>query len=595
MNVVGPSISGVLADFDNDMDLDLYLTNNNPLDNPINQFFENLGNGNFQELINAAGAAGSTLGNGGYVATADYDMDGFLDLFVLNGKTDFVAAGQYLGPHQLFRNIGNMNNWIQIDLEGTFSNRDGIGAFIELYAGGKKQIRYMDNGAHTFSQNFKRLHFGLAQNQKVDKIVVNWPTGHVTKVINIRANQLIRIREEQQAFIKGETRKYRLGEKGVYLWKDTFDGPYKLRVMENGGGSIVKVVVLTTEQPISITSVGLELNDRVDLYPYGFQLVSNEALGEDGVNFTLALGSKAMVSVMINGRVSLHELNLGNIGFSPLPEAWITDVSSLSNLPVFNKDTEIGTFMGKYVNTPTIAYRWSAGGKLHMNKISIIGSNALQSVQGVSLDVGDNLITGNNWAEVDSSLIYGTDGIDISIDPNSKIAFSVLQDGMFIPEKLNKGYPNIEKANAFRLSSPSLRGGSPTYNAFQEAGLFIWKDTNDVWHIRTTAGGGYSKYIGQIKTTSPIDSMTLDNIESSDSVTLIDANTIAFDTQVAKGWYDGIDFKLLGPGSIRLSDSKSSGNGSQFPVFVGDQKWPVLNLPVNLNEEAAASEWYGPQ
>ena len=56
---------------------------------------------------------------------ADYDRDGYLDLFVTNGRGAYPFNE---GPDQLFRNIGSGNNWLQIDLKGTISNRDGIGA-----------------------------------------------------------------------------------------------------------------------------------------------------------------------------------------------------------------------------------------------------------------------------------------------------------------------------------------------------------------------------------------------------------------------------------------------------------------------------------
>ena len=79
-------------------------------------------------MVSAAGGAiGTQLGRSDVVAAADYDRDGFLDLFVTNGAdptSPFVADG----PHQLFRNQGNSNYWLEIDLEGVTSNRDGIGS-----------------------------------------------------------------------------------------------------------------------------------------------------------------------------------------------------------------------------------------------------------------------------------------------------------------------------------------------------------------------------------------------------------------------------------------------------------------------------------
>ena len=181
------------GDFDNDMDIDLYLVCSGPTQNLPNILYENDGNGHFTAVDAAGGAAGSRLGIGNQVAFADYDRDGFLDLFVTNG------AGQppfsYEGPHQLFRNTGNANHWLEIDLQGTVSNRDAIGTIIELEAGGKTQIRSQSGGMHSFSQNHQRIHFGLGPNTRADRITIRWPGGLVQELKTIAADQLLKVIE----------------------------------------------------------------------------------------------------------------------------------------------------------------------------------------------------------------------------------------------------------------------------------------------------------------------------------------------------------------------------------------------------------------
>jgi hypothetical protein len=186
------------GDFDNDMDVDLYLACSGPVANISNRLLENDGEGGFRVISNAAGASGSQVGQSDVVACADYDRDGFLDLFVTNGAdptSPFVAEG----PHQLFHNQGNDNNWLEIDLEGVTSNRDGIGSRVELAVGGIIQMRVQTGGMHRITQDHQRLHFGLKNHVLVDRITVRWPSGIVQHLSNIKVNQIMNIKEPPQS------------------------------------------------------------------------------------------------------------------------------------------------------------------------------------------------------------------------------------------------------------------------------------------------------------------------------------------------------------------------------------------------------------
>ena len=193
INNLSNAVSVVAADLDNDMDLDVY-TVRATSDNLPNLLLENQGDGTFIAVSDAGGAAGSSIGKGDHVVTADYDLDGFLDLFVTNG-----AGAATDGPQQLFRNQGNNNNWLEIDLEGVESNRDGIGAQVFLTAGGITQLREQSGGVHRWSQNNQRIHFGLAENTQVDLLEIRWPSGTVQQLENIAANQLLTITEEDNS------------------------------------------------------------------------------------------------------------------------------------------------------------------------------------------------------------------------------------------------------------------------------------------------------------------------------------------------------------------------------------------------------------
>lgn len=198
--------SAIAGDFDNDMDVDLYVSRGYKTFNLPSILYENNGNGTFITVPNAGGAAGSSPGFhftalitkfyiGSRIAVADYNVDGFLDLFV---SSTVLRATQktYLGsPHQLFRNLGNNNHWIELDLKGVVSNRDGIGARVLLTAGGLTQLREQGGGMHLSSQNQQRIHFGLKNNTLIDKIEIRWPSGVVQTITNVSADQVLRVVE----------------------------------------------------------------------------------------------------------------------------------------------------------------------------------------------------------------------------------------------------------------------------------------------------------------------------------------------------------------------------------------------------------------
>ncbi len=198
INVATDGRSVVAGDFDNDMDVDLFIVASEGANNLPDIFYENQGNGTFIEVPNAGGAAGTLQGVGDTVITADYDLDGFLDLLVLNGADPEPFNED--GPTQLFRNQGNQNNWVEIVLEGTLSNRDGIGAQVFVTAGGVTQLREQAGGVHKFAQNSTVLHFGLGNNIAIDEVLIKWPSGIEQILSNLPANQLLKISETEQNF-----------------------------------------------------------------------------------------------------------------------------------------------------------------------------------------------------------------------------------------------------------------------------------------------------------------------------------------------------------------------------------------------------------
>ncbi|BFM08448.1 ASPIC/UnbV domain-containing protein [Halioxenophilus aromaticivorans] len=182
----------VTADFDNDMDLDLYMGCGAGVDNKVNRYFDNNGDGTFTEVSSHGGEGpvgpGNEFGIAEAAVVADYDVDGFVDLAVVNGLL-FYPFG-FGGPDNLFRNKGNGNHWIEIDLNGVTSNGPGLGAKVYVTAGGVTQMREQNGGYHRWAQNHQRLHFGLAGNTTIDEIRIEWPAGQVDVYTNVSADQL---------------------------------------------------------------------------------------------------------------------------------------------------------------------------------------------------------------------------------------------------------------------------------------------------------------------------------------------------------------------------------------------------------------------
>lgn len=199
--------SAVAGDFDNDMDGDIFMVcsiwggasekaNYNLDKNLQNIIYENLGNGTFVKGTNLGEAHGIEIGTGESVSTVDYDNNGFLDLFITNGGGwTNIATG---GPHQLFKNHGNNNHWIEIDLIGTLSNRDGIGTKLLIEAGNFTQLREQNGGVHFRTQNHQRIHVGLGENTYANKISVYWPSGIVHQLENVLGDQILQITEPFQ-------------------------------------------------------------------------------------------------------------------------------------------------------------------------------------------------------------------------------------------------------------------------------------------------------------------------------------------------------------------------------------------------------------
>jgi len=106
-----------------------------------------------------------------------------------------IAVTANGGPAVLFRNSGNANHRLRIKLVGTKSNRDGIGAVVRVTAGGGTQDQMLRSGGSYESASELVLTFGLGAAAQADAIEVRWPSGQTDNLKNVRADQIITLKE----------------------------------------------------------------------------------------------------------------------------------------------------------------------------------------------------------------------------------------------------------------------------------------------------------------------------------------------------------------------------------------------------------------
>lgn len=164
-----------------------------------NQLFRNRGDGTYIDISNTSGAGLLIEKSSRGTVFGDYDNDGDLDIFVTNiaDTPDLLRNDTPPGHHWLgVKLIGSFNSRFsggKPHRKG--SNRDGIGAKVVLQSGDTHLLREVKSGASYLSQNPHRLLVGLGAVDQVDRIVVRWQNGLQDVVIDVQCNQWLTIRE----------------------------------------------------------------------------------------------------------------------------------------------------------------------------------------------------------------------------------------------------------------------------------------------------------------------------------------------------------------------------------------------------------------
>jgi hypothetical protein len=173
--------SSAWADYDNDGYLDVFITQ---IGKP-NLLFHNDGNGNFIKIMNEP--LFDEIGESTSAAWVDIDNDGFSDLILPN---------YHANKGELFRNNGNSNHWVTIECEGRTSNRSAIGTKLRIKTViAKKEMWQLREIGF---QADPRAQFGLGSATNALEVRVEWPSGIVQRLFNVAPNQFLVIHEPSQ-------------------------------------------------------------------------------------------------------------------------------------------------------------------------------------------------------------------------------------------------------------------------------------------------------------------------------------------------------------------------------------------------------------
>jgi len=159
--------------------------------NPYRQWnavFRNDSRGHFRSVSREAGLEALPAAAHRGSAFGDLNNDGKIDVVV-------SALGQ---PAEILYNATSApNHWILIQTEGTASNRDGIGTRIKLTGqSGRVQYNHVTTSVGYASSSDKRVHFGLGADAMAREIELRWPSGRTQVLRNVKADQILKVREE---------------------------------------------------------------------------------------------------------------------------------------------------------------------------------------------------------------------------------------------------------------------------------------------------------------------------------------------------------------------------------------------------------------
>lgn len=618
-------VSTVAGDFDNDMDQDIYVTCRGGVTNVNNILYENQGDGTFIALANAAGGAGPAgvgAGMGDSVALGDYDVDGFLDLYVTNGlniypeKPLFESRG---GTDTLYRNLGNTNSWVELDLVGVTSNSSAIGAKVFATANGVTQLREQNGGYHRWSQNHQRIHFGLADNALVD-ITIEWPSGLVDTYTDVPANTLYRVTESvgYEPVVLGPVEPSACAaplvdsgtEAGFFIYRNCGTDTWQVLMTAGGtyanfAGRIVSDKALRDLAPLDIEPHDVLESPESRVIDFNLQTWTT---GRDEFSFRVIPG--AQVCLSIDTPAGTETVFVGSaretlevpLGLNTLESCDLLEpppVELQCGFPEFDLATENEVFIWRDCDAPGTDQQWhvrvTSGGVGAGIYGGTVSSEETLAATPAFLEGSDVLDSQPGDGVIDFALKLGSggvDGFDFALPASGSACFDVTSVGGSAEVLL--GATRQPMSGAFDLatlepcepvvppSDPAC--GFPGINANVDNELFLWRDcaaqgSDQQWLVRVTSGGvGAGTYSGIVTAPTTL-AATPAFLENSDKLdTLPGDGAIDFALKLGTSGVDGFQFAV--PDGVEACfDAPALAGDAQ--ILLGADRQPVTG-PINL-------------
>ena len=277
-----PGAGCAFGDLDSDGYLDLFVVNGRGPD----RVFMNHGDGTFADIAIAHGLADTALAWA--VIMGDYDGDGDLDPYVVNETS----------ANRLYQNGGADYNWLQVGVRGVASNPDGIGTRMRLFADGRVWMREV-NGTAGLSQSSRMVHFGLGAAEDVDSLVVRWPSGQFERFVDLPANSRLAVVEGEAITAVAESQ----GSEPVAFalaanYPNPFNAETRIRFAVGERGVVRLVVYNALGQKVRILVEGEREAGQYEV-GWGGRDVRGEMVGSGVYFYRLESGGKVLTRSMV--------------------------------------------------------------------------------------------------------------------------------------------------------------------------------------------------------------------------------------------------------------------------------------------------------